>query len=71
MLDLNITTIILEIINFLVLTALLYHFVFRPVIRRVEARAAEKERLRARNAGRARRDSPVKSRNGNAAGQRP
>jgi F-type H+-transporting ATPase subunit b len=46
MLDLNITTIILEIINFLVLTALLFHFVFRPVIRRVEARAAEKERLR-------------------------
>jgi F-type H+-transporting ATPase subunit b len=45
MLDLNITTIILEIINFLVLTALLFHFVFRPVIRRVEARAAEKERL--------------------------
>jgi F-type H+-transporting ATPase subunit b len=46
MIDINITTIILEIINFLVLTALLFHFVFRPVIRRVEARAAEKERLR-------------------------
>jgi F-type H+-transporting ATPase subunit b len=45
MIDLNITTIILEIINFLVLTALLFHFVFRPVIRRVEARAAEKERI--------------------------
>jgi F-type H+-transporting ATPase subunit b len=45
MLDINITTIILEIINFLVLTILLFHFVFRPVIRRVEARAAEKERL--------------------------
>jgi F-type H+-transporting ATPase subunit b len=46
MIDINFTTIILEIINFLVLTALLFHFVFRPVIRRVEARAAEKERLR-------------------------
>jgi F-type H+-transporting ATPase subunit b len=45
MIDINFTTIILEIINFLVLTALLFHFVFRPVIRRVEARNAEKERL--------------------------
>jgi len=45
MIDLNITTIVLEIINFLVLTALLYYFVFRPVIRKVETRAAEKERL--------------------------
>ena len=45
MLDLDITTIVLEIVNFLVLTALLYHFVFKRVVRNVEKRAAEKEQL--------------------------
>jgi F-type H+-transporting ATPase subunit b len=45
MLDLDLTTIILEIVNFLALSVLLYFLLFRPVLRRVEARAAEKERV--------------------------
>lgn len=45
MLELDVTTILFEIANFLLLTALLYHFLFKPVIRNVRARAAEKERL--------------------------
>jgi F-type H+-transporting ATPase subunit b len=45
MLDFDITTIILEIVNFLVLAALLYHFVFKRVVRNVEKRAVEKEQL--------------------------
>ena len=45
MLELNLTTILFEIINFLLLTALLYHFLFRPVMRNVQARADEKARL--------------------------
>jgi F0F1-type ATP synthase membrane subunit b/b' len=44
MLDLDLTTILLEILNFLALSAGLYYLLFRPVIRRVEARAAEKAR---------------------------
>jgi F-type H+-transporting ATPase subunit b len=44
MLDLDLTTIVLEILNFLVLSAGLYYLLFRPVMRRVEARAAEKAR---------------------------
>jgi len=43
--ELNIPTIIFEIINFLVLSVLLYHFLFRRVLERVRARAEEKERL--------------------------
>lgn len=45
MLELDFTTVAFEIANFLLLTILLYHFLFRPVIRNVQARAAEKERL--------------------------
>ena len=45
MLELDLATIIFEILNFLVLTLLLYHFLFRRVMRSVKARAAEKERL--------------------------
>ncbi|MDD3826655.1 MAG: hypothetical protein GX597_14010 [Anaerolineaceae bacterium] len=44
-LELDLATILLEIANFLVLTALLYYFLFRPVLQRVEERAAEKQRL--------------------------
>ncbi len=45
MLELDVTTILFEIANFLLLTALLYHFLFKPVIRTVRARTVEKERL--------------------------
>lgn len=45
MLDFSIPTIILEIVNFLVLAALLYRFLFKKVIESVENRAREKERL--------------------------
>lgn len=45
LLQLDIPTILLEIVNFVVLGVLLYYFLFRPVMDRVEARAAEKEQL--------------------------
>jgi len=45
LLELDLPTIILEIANFVVLSALLYYFLFRPVLERVEERAAEKERM--------------------------
>ncbi len=45
MLNLDWITVIIQIINFLVLAALLHHFLFRPVIRNVAQRTAEKERL--------------------------
>jgi F-type H+-transporting ATPase subunit b len=45
MLNLNIPTIIFEIINFLVLTGLLYMLLFRPIQRQVNSRMEEKERL--------------------------
>lgn len=45
MLNLDFATIAFQIINFLALAALLYHFLFRPVMSRVKAHAAEKERL--------------------------
>jgi len=45
MLNLDFATIAFQIINFLVLAGLLYYFLFRPVMRRAQARAAEKERL--------------------------
>ncbi len=44
MLNFDIPTIIFEIINFLVLTALLYYLLFRPIQRRVNQRAKEKRR---------------------------
>lgn len=46
LLELDLTTILLEIANFLLLTALLYRFVFRPLLARVAARTAEKEQLK-------------------------
>jgi len=45
MLNLDIWTVTFQIINFLVLAALLYYFLFRPVMRGMEEREAEKERL--------------------------
>lgn len=47
MLDLNLTTVIFQIVNFLVLVGLLYLLFFRPVMRRVQMRLAERERLAA------------------------
>ncbi|MFP4395085.1 MAG: F0F1 ATP synthase subunit delta [Anaerolineales bacterium] len=41
----NLTTTLFEIVNFLVLTYLLYRFLFKPMMRRVKERAAEKEQL--------------------------
>jgi F-type H+-transporting ATPase subunit b len=45
MLNLDVWTIVFQIINFLVLAAVLYYLLFRPVMRGVKERAAEKERL--------------------------
>ena len=45
MLELDLTTIIFEIVNFLILTLLLYRFLFQPVLRNVQDRTAEKDRL--------------------------
>ncbi len=42
MLDLNISTIIWEIVNFLIITVVLYFLVFKPMTKRAEARAIEK-----------------------------
>ena len=47
MLDLDLGTIIWEILNFLVLTVILYFLVFKPMTRRAEDRAIEKAALRA------------------------
>lgn len=47
MLDLDLSTIIWEILNFLVLTVILYFLVFKPMSRRAEERAIEKAALRA------------------------
>jgi len=41
----NLTTVIFEVINFVVLAILLYKFFFQPMMRNIEARAAEKEQL--------------------------
>jgi F-type H+-transporting ATPase subunit b len=46
MLNLDIPTIVFEILNFLVLTVLLYQFLFKPVIRSVREKAEEKEALK-------------------------
>lgn len=45
MLNLDFATIAFQIANFLALTALLYYFLFQPVMSRVKERRAEKERL--------------------------
>lgn len=45
MLELDIATILFEVFNFVVLSFLLYLFLFRPVTKKVKERAAEKERL--------------------------
>jgi F-type H+-transporting ATPase subunit b len=45
MLNLDVATVIFQVINFLALAALLYYFLFRPVMRNVRARDAERERL--------------------------
>ncbi len=47
MLDLDLGTIIWEILNFLVLTVILYFLVFKPMAMRAEERAIEKAALRA------------------------
>lgn len=47
MLDIDISTIIWEIVNFLVLTVVLYYLVFKPMTKRAEERATEKAALRA------------------------
>jgi len=47
MLDLDLSTIIWEILNFLVLTVVLYFLVFKPMTRRAEERAIEKAALKA------------------------
>lgn len=47
MLDLDLSTIIWEIVNFLVLTVALYYLVFRPMTKRAEERAVEKANNRA------------------------
>jgi F-type H+-transporting ATPase subunit b len=45
MLELDLPTILFEILNFLLLSVLLHRFLFRPVIQRVEKHTAEKARL--------------------------
>lgn len=47
MLDLDLSTIIWEIVNFLVLTVVLYYLVFKPMTKRAEERAKEKAATRA------------------------
>ncbi len=47
MLDLDLGTIIWEIVNFLVLTVVLYFLVFKPMTKRAEERATEKAATRA------------------------
>lgn len=47
MLDLDLSTIIWEILNFLALTVILYFLVFKPMTRRAEERAIEKAALKA------------------------
>ena len=41
----NLTTTLFQIVNFLVLTYLLYRFLFKPMMRQVKERAAEKQQL--------------------------
>lgn len=46
MLNIDIPTIVFEIINFLVLTALLYYLLFKPIMRGIKAREAEKRKTK-------------------------
>ena len=46
MLDIDITTIIFQIINFLVLVVVLYYLLFRKIIQRAEIRKQEMEKIR-------------------------
>ena len=41
----HVPTVVFQIVNFLILMALLYYVLFRPVMRSMKERAAEKERL--------------------------
>jgi F-type H+-transporting ATPase subunit b len=45
MIEIDIPTIVWEILNFLALSALLYFFLFKKVIKKVEERTKEKERM--------------------------
>ena len=45
MLNLDLATIAFELANFLVFTALIYYFLFRPVRRRIRERAEERKRI--------------------------
>lgn len=45
MLNLDLTTILAEILNFLVLAAALYFLAFKPIVKRIEERAEEKQAL--------------------------
>ena len=45
MLDIDLVTILAEIINFLILAAALYFLLFKPTMKRIDQRSAEKESL--------------------------
>lgn len=45
MLEPDVTTVIFQVINFLIVVALLYWLLFKPTVRTIRARAEEKERL--------------------------
>lgn len=45
MLDIDWVTILFEILNFVILTVILYFLAFKPIVRQFEERAREKERL--------------------------
>lgn len=47
MLDLDLSTILWEIVNFLIITVILYFLVFKPMTKRAEARAVEKAAAKA------------------------
>ncbi|HOT92377.1 MAG TPA: F0F1 ATP synthase subunit delta [Anaerolineae bacterium] len=45
MLELDLSTVFWQIVNFLIFAALLYYFLFRPMAQRIKTYAAEKEQL--------------------------
>jgi len=45
MLDIDLTTILAQIINFLVTAVALYFLLFKPTIKRIEERSQEKEQM--------------------------
>ena len=45
MLDLDLATVLFQIVNFLIIAALLYRLMFRPILKRIGERAAEREQL--------------------------